>query len=84
MADQPDLPFGTALPPITPRPVVRGYARRPGTGPEGQTCGTCANVVCKSYSRNYYKCGLVKTTGGPATDIRLSSPACELWKKKDR
>jgi hypothetical protein len=32
-------------------------------------------------AKNYWKCGLVKPTGGIKTDIRLKSPACSGWQK---
>lgn len=63
-----------------------GYAARPGTGPAGETCGTCEHF-CWSHPggrRHYLKCGLVRKnwTHGPGTDILKRSPACELWKSK--
>lgn len=61
----------------------RGYAAPPGTGPEGEKCGTCVH----SYRRGgcaggYYKCRLVKPTRSTRTDIRLKSPACSRWERK--
>lgn len=80
MTDQPDLDFGVALPPLPVRPLRGGYARRPGGGPEGETCGSCAHLASHGGgNRTYYKCGLVAWTHGAATDIRKRSPACELW-----
>lgn len=59
-------------------PVPRGYAALPGTGPDGETCGTCKHHVIRRYAKNYHKCELMSTcwTGGGATDIRVRSPAC--------
>jgi hypothetical protein len=55
--------------------------RNPATGcpllTTGETCGDCAHhVVWGHRSRNYHKCNQVHITNGPATDIRLSWPAC--------
>jgi hypothetical protein len=81
MSDQPDIDFGVALPPLAKRPTVNGYARRPGSGPKGEACRTCQHATAYNYhDRRYFKCWLVKPTHGPGTDIRLKSPACELWK----
>jgi len=61
---------------------VWGYAARPGSGPAGESCRTCACLRVSGRTRNYYKCALVKPTGGPGTDIRLKSPACSQWRAK--
>ena len=64
---------------ITPRP--RGYYFSPGTGPAGETCGSCKHHVCKRMAKDYHKCGRARHlwTGGPASDIRVRSPACIGW-----
>lgn len=61
--------------------IPAGYVRPPGTGPAGETCGTCAHVVRIRLAKTYLKCGLNRTrwTGGPKTDIRMRSPACDKW-----
>lgn len=64
---------------------LNGYARRPGSGPAGETCGTCDHCATRSYTKNkYFKCLVIqwRWTHGPGTDILKSSPACELWKPK--
>ena len=51
-----------------------------GLGPisdEG-TCGTCVHHRVHSSARDYHKCELTQT-GGPATDIRVSWPACPKY-----
>lgn len=58
---------------------VKGYAAPPGSGPSGETCGTCKNLIVREFSNRYFKCGLVNYTGGPGTDIRKKSPACKHW-----
>ncbi len=61
-----------------------GYAARPGSGPEGETCKTCNHATRTSGGGSrFYKCGVVRHrwTHGPGSDIRLSSPACSLWEK---
>ncbi len=57
----------------------RGYAHHPGSGPEGETCGSCKHIVRKS--RRYRKCGLnrARWTHGPGSDILAGSPACSKW-----
>ncbi len=44
----------------------RAHAARPGWGPAGETCGSCGHLCARSYSRTYYKCGLMRErwTGG--------------------
>lgn len=56
------------------------YAAVPGSGPSGETCKTCRHSFARSMtSKRYWKCGLVPITHGPATDIRVGSPACSKW-----
>lgn len=62
-----------------PRAGLGGYARPPGTGPAGETCGSCAFLTANVRRRRYWKCGRTEWTFGAATDIRRRSPACELW-----
>ena len=59
----------------------RGHAARPGSGPEGETCGSCAHYTLRQMSKTYRKCGLTKATwtGGPGSDIRAKDPACSKW-----
>lgn len=64
-------------------PHFKGYAGTPGTGPVGETCGTCDNLVVRSFAKRYFKCALVGATGNPATDIRKKSPACAHWEKAE-
>ena len=69
------------------RPPRRGHAGIPGTGPEGETCGTCEHLVAtgRSRKRTYFKCGLARHrwTCGRATDVRFRDPACEQWRKEE-
>jgi hypothetical protein len=63
----------------------RGHAARPGTGPKGETCGTCQHYRrVLGGNRHYLKCGLMKHawTGGPGSDIRAKDPACGYWRAK--
>lgn len=61
-----------------------GYAYRPGSGPAGETCGSCEHKVRKKMGGSYLKCGLAhhKWTGGPGSDILARSPACRGWEKR--
>ena len=67
-----------------PVPMGRAYADKPGSGPEGETCRTCANAKGRSgrSPRIFYKCGLVPSTRSTGTDIRLKTPACRKWEAK--
>jgi hypothetical protein len=59
--------------------LSNGYADHPGTGPEGETCGTCAHRVRVRKAKTYQKCDLVNWTNGKATDIKVATPACSKW-----
>lgn len=61
---------------------AKGYAARPGSGPVGETCRTCAHAKHIAYHRRtYIKCGANRAawTHSVRTDIRLKSPACKKW-----
>ena len=63
----------------------KGYAAEPGTGPEKETCKTCAH--CHGMwagKRKIHKCLLRRAgwTASVRTDIILRSPACGRWKAK--
>lgn len=55
----------------------RGYYFHPGTGPAGETCGSCQHRTHGSY----IKCELSRArwTGSRGTDILARSPACKYW-----
>lgn len=63
----------------------RGHAAPPGTGPAGETCGSCANLIRKRMSKTYLKCELTRIvwTGGAGTDVRARDPACSRWEKTE-
>lgn len=62
----------------------KGYAAAPGTGPAGETCGTCHHRYRRSGARrNFHKCSLVRETRGKGTDILYRSPACKRWQQKE-
>lgn len=89
----PDLPiFDRVMTPSERKKLFRSfipkkglYAGIPGTGPEGETCRSCAH---KAYSGGcagaYIKCSRMRAlwTRGSATDIRASTPACSFWEHK--
>lgn len=58
-----------------------GYPLPPGTGPAGQTCGSCANLVRRAFAKTYLKCRFT-AAGGAATDVRAKSPACSAWEAR--
>jgi len=64
------------------RYTANGYAARPGGGPEGETCKSCAHCIAKYWDgRAFYKCELMRPlwTNSYGSDIRLKSPACRHW-----
>jgi hypothetical protein len=67
-----------------PKPKQHGHAAVPGTGPAGETCGTCANLARKELSKTYFKCGLMQRywTGGLGTDVRVRDAACRRWQPR--
>lgn len=64
-------------------PKAAGYAAPPGTGPAGETCGSCGHLARRRFAKVYLKCGLMEAhwTGGTGTDVRAKSPACRNWTK---
>lgn len=63
----------------------KGHAARPGSGPEGETCGTCRNLHRNRMAKTYLKCGLMRAhwTGGAGTDVRARDAACSQWTAKE-
>lgn len=56
-----------------------GYAARPGTGPENETCGSCTHCRQRTvHGKHFYKCALMMAAWSRdrATDIVLKAPAC--------
>lgn len=43
-----------------------------------RTCGECAHHEVHRYAKTYHKCELNRSSG-PATDIRVSWPACTAF-----
>lgn len=88
---QPDMLGGKAVPGSRLRrirrtgkaPVARdGWADKPGTGPESETCGSCTYCEAFHYAKRYYKCAARSGRhwqGRRATDIRPLDPACSKW-----
>ena len=64
---------------------ANGYAATPGSGPEGETCGSCNNFIRRgSYSgKEFFKCEIMRAswTFGVGSDIRKKSPACRRWEE---
>jgi hypothetical protein len=66
----------------TPQPAPAGYASPPGTGPEGETCGSCRHCVYRVFrGRRFYKCenNARKWDRTRASDVLVHSPACKQW-----
>lgn len=64
---------------------LRGYYLTPGSGPAGETCGTCKHHAVLQYANNYHKCLRVREgwTSGYGTDILVRSPACSGWELEE-
>jgi len=59
----------------------------PGTGPEGEKCGTCKWKIARhnhSGKKRFLKCMRVRHhwTNGGASDIKARWPACYSWRPK--
>lgn len=68
-----------------PKLKKTGHIAPPGTGPEGETCGSCKHKVAKGgVAGHFLKCELnrARWTGGYGTDIRARDAACRLWEPK--
>lgn len=47
-----------------------------------RTCGDCDHHVVKGgHARDFHKCDAVYVTSGPATDVRVSWPACQKFRE---
>lgn len=64
-------------------PTPSGHAGIPGTGPEGETCGSCRHLFRNQRAKTYLKCELNKTrwTGGRKSDVRARDKSCKFWEK---
>lgn len=89
--------FGLAEPARPVRGAFRseqaaGYAAAPGSGPQGETCGSCAHCRVRSHrvrskvagggkERRFYKCGVMfpNWTNTRGSDVLVQSPACKRW-----
>lgn len=62
------------------QPKGHGYMGDPGRGPEGTCCKDCQHfTVTRPGANTYFKCGLVRRTRGPGTDIRANMPSCQYF-----
>lgn len=59
----------------------RGHVMPPGTGPKGETCGSCQYLFRRRMAKVYLKCHLnqAKWSRGGKTDVRLRDHACSKW-----
>lgn len=65
------------------RSKKHGHAAPPGTGPKGETCGSCKHV---RRSNKFFKCDLRRATWthGYGTDVRARDEACVKWEQKEQ
>lgn len=59
----------------------RAHPYPPGSGPRGQSCGTCAKLCTREYRRKFFKCRVLMKhwTRTRATDVQLRDAACLAW-----
>ena len=70
----------------TPQKRDNAHAAAPGTGPAGETCGTCKFLYRAEYHNKVYKkCEKLRAswTRSYGTDIRCKDSACYFWKPKE-
>lgn len=62
-------------------PTSRRPLLAPGHPNHGTTCGHCVHAFRHMAAKGYWKCEKAAggLTHGPASDVRVSWPACELW-----
>lgn len=90
------LPLFDAGPPLPPTEAMKLEALRlgrtctpdrVGSGPAGETCGTCVYCVQSPTARrpSTLKCSVVQDwwTHGAGTDIRARWAACSHWEQRD-
>jgi hypothetical protein len=65
-------------------PIDRAHPYPPGSGPPGQSCGTCAKLCSRTFKKTYFKCHVLMRfwTAGRGTDIRKKDPACMSWEPR--
>lgn len=83
----PEHPFLFNVPDTIRVPAKACTAAPIGTGPAGETCGTCKHKTrVHGGQRMVLKCELMKKawSHGAGTDIRAKWPACRCWEAKDK
>ena len=67
--------------------IPRGHVMPSGTGPAGETCGSCRHLERVQPGVNIFrKCGLNRAawTHGPKSDVRARDAACSKWEPATR
>jgi hypothetical protein len=76
--------FGWEVPDVPQsKRADRAHPARPGSGPKGETCGTCRHLA-RIQPKVYRKCALMRHlwTSSYGTDVRCKDWACERWEGK--
>lgn len=62
----------------------RCHYATPGSGPLGETCGSCRHLARVQLARTYLKCERMRAhwTGGAGTDIKARDRACSGWERR--
>jgi hypothetical protein len=64
----------------------RGYAAKPGTGPEGESCKSCRHSIhAGTGGKRFPKCELMLAcwTSSRRTDILMGAAACSKWERDE-
>lgn len=67
------------LPKVKPK---KGYARAPGSGPEGETCHSCRYIGSVRGNEYAACCRMAKGPFGVDIYISPNSPACAIWEAR--
>ena len=75
--------FVSTNPATNQNPCIRMYGFYEKNPKTEVKCKTCTNLLAVKLANTYYKCGLRKITGGPATDHRVRWQACGKYEPRD-
>jgi hypothetical protein len=74
-------PLMTLPPGVADRWNDGRHAARPGSGPPGETCGSCHHLLLSGSRGQFRKCGKMRGTGSRSarSDVRKEDLACVVW-----
>ena len=63
----------------------RGYAYSPGTGPKGETCGSCKFIEkAQRFAKCNHEYARRKHTHSRGSDVLVRAPACKYWQAPEK